>query len=574
MIGLIVSGTDRLADMGHNTFSHNWLRDNSISLVLTPDPGTNTQTRNYFQRNVYEIPDVAPGRRIDSANHTNLAAFQAATGQESFGVEGPVNPDELGLVWVRVDGPDVSHEPIPLFGNPATELRQCLFDDGPYFWRPGQEWNKDSYPGGWTTGTGLPPDNPYNAHAGGGVSPKSPWGGVGAFVAWPYVKPQTGMPVGWICLMAGSPPAYGFSSNGVGWWSPSLPATGGATIDIGLWMKTDEVQPLPAPAAGGAVVYVEWSDWNGQNKSRSYLVGGEPGAKAERPDLATGNLDWTELKGSVTAPDGARRMALFMGARLCTGRVYFDEIRTLAARPGRPVRWQTAGVRPDGKPLVDPGTLDFFEISLTDVVNRALADDVVDDGKSGWVNLGMPGWDLSHVGTGKTIYDGVPFTIAQPKSCLVLRSKHAQTRSRLPGSVVIPVNRRAHAVYILHAGAWLLPGIPHNFWQYRIRCANTPEALILVGAEANVRDWGADPRPFDQAAAVLPKGAWYEQQLKTTRATVPFELKGGTPAPVCGVYRLEWANPQPNQEIKEIEVRSGNSENVPIILAITGGVRK
>jgi hypothetical protein len=126
----------------------------------------------------------------------------------------------------------------------------------------------------------------------------------------------------------------GFSKKALGWWSPSLPAAGGSTVDVSLWMKTEEVKA--AEPDGGVVVYVEWSGWTGQNKTRSYLVGGEEGVKPVRAELCEGTQPWTEVKGSVAAPKDARRLALFMGARSCTGKASFDEIRTFAARPGPP----------------------------------------------------------------------------------------------------------------------------------------------------------------------------------------------------------------------------------------------
>jgi hypothetical protein len=171
-------------------------------------------------------------------------------------------------------------------------------------------------------------------------------------------------------------------------------------MDVSFWMKLENVKPAPSNGCG-AVVYVEWSDWNGQNRSRSYVVGGEHGSKPMRPDLASGTRGWTEVRGSVTAPAEARRMALFLGGRSCTGKLGFDAIRTLAARPGQPFHRNLAGVKPEGKPLVDPASLSFYEISLSNVVNRGLWDDLVGSGTGRWDDRAGPGWDLREVGTGK-----------------------------------------------------------------------------------------------------------------------------------------------------------------------------
>jgi hypothetical protein len=324
-IGISMYGADQpIPDMAHNLFSHNWFKGNRYSLTAQNELGTNVQTRNYAQRNIHESWGAAVA--VWPGGGKTLEEFQKGTGNDLFGRHEPINLDELGLVWVRVDGLDISHEAIPMFGNPTCERLGFMVDAGPYFWRRGDAAGPDSYPENWPMGR-----NPPGFNGGEFFSPLQERNGAGA--GWLFLAPVTNTPVRKSCLLAASmEPDKPCGPEGAGWWSPSLPAASGSTIDIGLWMKIDDVKPV-AGSACGAVVYVEWSDWHGQNKSRSYLVGEDAGAKPERPELATGTHAWTEVRGSVTAPANARRMALFMGVRNCTGRAFFDEIRTLAARP-------------------------------------------------------------------------------------------------------------------------------------------------------------------------------------------------------------------------------------------------
>jgi parallel beta-helix repeat protein len=544
-LGLELRSTEcTVLDMSHNLLAHNWLRFDRTGLVAGPEPSTNVQTRNYAQGNVYEVGENGsiawwPPVR----GWTNLTEFRQATGQETLGREGRINLDDLGLVWARVHGLDASHEVIPVFGNPDCARTSYFLASSPYFWTRGVESSKDTYPDGWATH-----DSPGDVYPGVmiGFRPWC-WSSRGAVAAWLDGAAVSNTPVGGKYLAAGALPGHGFRTNGVGWWSPSLPAVGGATVDVGLWMKIEDVKPAPTNGCG-AVIYVEWSDWNGQNKSRSYVLGGEPGAKPERPELTTGTRGWTEVRGSVTAPDGARRMALFLGGRGCTGKLAFDAIHTLAARPGRPIRRELAGVKPEGRPLLDPATLNFFEISVSNVVNRALWDDLVGSGK-GWQDRGGPGWDLSELGTGRKEYGGVPFTILAPWSCVVLNA-HYRLESGLPKSARIPVGRKADVLYFLHTGAWLTGKPGALYWAYQIHYADGTGARLDVVPGVNVREWGA-------------AGAWkYEDSAVSAeaptggmrRASMPFERKGGTWVPVGGVTCVEWMNPRKDVPIKAIEI--------------------
>jgi hypothetical protein len=545
-------------DVAHNLFSHNWLKNNAVGISMGADPEDKArQSRNFAPRNVYEMRQGGRIAQWPSGPYTNLAAFQQATGQEAFGTEARINPDDLGMAWVRVDGLDVSHEVIPMFGNPGCERLSCLFDADPYFWTRGIESDHDSYPAYWRCG-----GEGWDVYPGvlGGLRPGCERArGVAGYLDTASVS---NTPVGGKYLAVGALPGYGFGTNGLGWWSPCLPVAGGAVVDVGFWMRTDDVQPIPTAAGvvgGGAVAYVEWSNWTGQDKSRSYLVGGEIGGKPARPELTTGTHPWTEVKGSATVPAGARRMALFLGARSCAGKVGFDGIRTFAARPGLPGWRRRAGATPEGQPLVDPATLRFFEISLSNAVNRTLWDDLAGSG-NGWQDRGGPGWDLRHVGVGRKTYGGVPFTVLSPRSCLVL-DPHYRPEGKLPRNVTIPVNRKADVLCFLHTGTWLLPGpLPtgaDSSWAYVVDYGNGYQRIAVVPG-VNVRDWGA-------------AGARRFTDTKDMRTTAPFEPTGGASSPVAGIVCMEWVNPRKNDEIKGIAVHSG--DGVPIILAITGGTR-
>jgi len=205
---------------------------------------------------------------------------------------------------------------------------------------------------------------------------------------------------------------------------------------------------------------------------------------------------------------------------------------------------------------LDPTTLEFFEVSLSNVVNRALADEEANDGQGGWTDQG-PGCDMRGFGAGQKNYGGVPFRILEPLSCVVLNSRQ-RPQSKLPQRVTIPVNRRADVLYVLHTGALLISG--RTNWTYVIHYTNGRQSAIPVVPGVNVRNWEASNNPeFDN-----PPG------MRTVPAP---ERVGNALAPVCGAYIMEWLNPRRDTPIRAIEMIS-SGDGIPILLAITGGVRQ
>ena len=71
----------------------------------------------------------------------------------------------------------------------------------------------------------------------------------------------------------------------------------------------------------------------------------------QRAELTKGSYDWTEVKQTIVAPEGAVRMALFMGLLPCKGQVNFDDINISTASEDRAV---SADILLPRLPLHDP----------------------------------------------------------------------------------------------------------------------------------------------------------------------------------------------------------------------------
>ena len=556
--GLVMGSTDTPRhNVEGNVFIQNWLKQNRLGISTGQEPNhPGEQTVNFAQANVYEnLPGGAPanwaGRRYDT-----LEELQEAAGQESLGREAEIDYGDLGLVWVRADVPGEGHEPFPMFGNPTFDRQGTQTRIEPFFWRRGDAEGADHFPEEWSSAQEQDLFPGFADDMGRG-SQKEQRGSS----RLPNIPPVKGTPIEryvWHFTAMTDPP---LDERGVGVWSPSLPTVGGATIDLAVWMKPIAVEPTAD--GGGAVVYVEWSDWTGQNKSRSYLVGGEPGADLMNARSNRGSTDWSRVSGPVTAPPEARRFSLYLGLRSASGQVLYGAVEEIRTLPGEePV----IAIPEEGKkdmPLIDPAQLTFQTLDLSGVANRGLSDEVADDGKGGWADQGAAA-DMRDLETGLKEVKGVPFQLLAPKSCVVLRSRRRPQSPDLPEQVAMAVGAKLDTLYFLHSGAWIKDGRKH--WTYDIVYADGRTEEIPVIGGVGVRDWTLAGERYD-----FPNTA-------KRRASVWPQTVANIISPTCGLYVMEWLNPYPATPVKEIRMMTGSAEKgqsgVPILMAITLGAKK
>ena len=349
-------------------------------------------------------------------------------------------------------------------------------------------------------------------------------------------------------LMAGVTPEK-IPPQGVGYWSAWLATAPGARITVSLRIRGKDLQPTEK---GTPAIWLQFINETGQNRRRVYLVGRDELGKERRPELTKGSYDWTTLKETVTAPEGAIRMALFLGVLPCKGEVDFDDIEIKTESASAPPEAEKQEALPPRLPL--ERLRETFFVDLSKVANRALADDDPNDGKGGWSDQGA-GCDMRAFPTGPRKFGGVPFNVLPaPKSIVVLKST-MRAPGDLPEKVTIPVGRKADTLFFLHAAAWAGEG---ELFRYVIHYQDGKQVTLGVD-QKNMADWIAEP------VKRFPK----EQGTFSTAAeTVPSPQFGkGT------VYRMEWSAPRDRRTvaIESIEF-VGNPKCVPILLAITGVV--
>jgi hypothetical protein len=332
--------------------------------------------------------------------------------------------------------------------------------------------------------------------------------------------------------------------QGVGYWSPLLATAQGARITVSMKIRGKDIV---SGDKGSPAIWLEFTNETGQHRQRAFIVGKDEQGKMHHEELTKNSYDWKELKETVVAPKDAIRMALFFGMLPCKGQVDFDDIDLKTASEAGGAVQQILEPRLPLKRIRES-----FPVDISKVANRALADDVDNDGKGGWTDQGAEA-DMRALATGKREFGGVSFNILpDPKSVVVLKSS-SRNPGDLPEKVTIPVGRKFDTLFFLHAAAWVGG---KEYFHYVIHYADGKDTTISVGP-TNMVDWVAEP-----VARFPNETATFTTVAQTVK--VPRFNRGS-------VYRMEWSAPTDRRavEIESIEF-VGNGSTVPLLLGITG----
>lgn len=172
----------------------------------------------------------------------------------------------------------------------------------------------------------------------------------------------------------------------------------------------------------------------------------------------------------------------------------------------------------------------------------------------GWLGLGK-GNDLRKVPAGTNNMGGTPHVLekgAIGKASAILLNSPGVAEG-FPSEVRdIQVERNAHALHFLHTSAW-----PEDHGaeagEYIVRYEDGVEEHIPLVYGCNISSW-TDRSPVD-----VPQLAWRGQTADGH------------------MVRLEsygWENPHPQKQIKSIDFLSAGSQCSPVLLSITGEIKK
>jgi hypothetical protein len=213
-------------------------------------------------------------------------------------------------------------------------------------------------------------------------------------------------------------------------------------------------------------------------------------------------------------------------------------------------------VAPYVQPKELPKDCDYKTVDLRPLANRALIDDVAEDGKGGWTDQG-PNADLRTFPTGKQSFKGVPFFIGEaPKSCIVLASNARPGKDLMPKAVEIPIGFPAEGLFFIHGSAYT--GYYTVIGNYRINYKDGTFTDIPLKGVENISDW-ARPIPLNNEKGTSSILAW------TGKNNV---------FPLIGVYRMLWVNEKPDVPISSVVFSTPEFKGVPVLIGLTAAVKK
>jgi hypothetical protein len=297
-----------------HVFAHNLVRDCNPAIWFAIEQPNFADYNTYWPRKnglfaLGEAPKGGP-----TPKYKDLAEWVKATGHDLHSQVKDAQPANVGLdtVTFRVADAKDPKQVLMMVGNGGCEYE----DPGgqnilPYFWRPG-------------SGDGVEHKFPYAAYCSlkGGTEAMA-YRGAGGTVAFPLDSPSnpnqpkfahSGLRY---LKFDGQKPAD-MCKQGLGFWSPSLPARAADPYDFSFFVRGMDLKPTGAAAIAA---FVEFTDATGQHRQRVALP---TGIAAGKPLAVL--FDWTKLAAEVKVPDGAKRMRVFLGLLPATGQLLLDDI--------------------------------------------------------------------------------------------------------------------------------------------------------------------------------------------------------------------------------------------------------
>lgn len=339
---------------------------------------------------------------------------------------------------------------------------------------------------------------------------------------------------------------------GVGWWTPWLATAAGARINVSLKIQGKDLQPTDNATPA---VYLQFINETGRKMTRNFLVGQEAHGKMTRSELVHGSYGWTEVKETITAPETAVRMALFLGLQPCRGEIGFDGINIKTEDGAKPA--SEVEITEATPPRIAKERMrEIIFVDLGQAANRALADDQAGDGRGGWTDQG-PELDMRRLPTGTQSYGGVPFRLLSGDKAVVVLRGNGKAGTDLPQEATFRTGgRKMEALYILHANT-LMDDTRQPLFSVTVAYQDGTKSEFQAWPHI-LADWLAEPvRSFP------------EDWGTTAARTVPVGTNArGT------VYRTEWILDRAKHgvPVQSITVR-GTSKGVPIILGLTGATQ-
>jgi len=300
-----------------------------------------------------------------------------------------------------------------------------------------------------------------------------------------------------------------------------------------------------------------------------------------RGDYLEGSIPTAKIGGyalslpTLHSGDPLLEPALLVGVPVKKGEVLFDTLeweKAFDTEGERVMRIVSALALNQGAIIAKPkgAAFEYFHVDLAKFANMGYVDEVAEDGKGGWLDMGKA--DLcffltNHTGLGGGVgapvavqpfpednrFCGVPFKLTDPKkngdkAMIALRSTNRA--KLLPDKITdIPVNQKASQLWFIHAANYV-PEKGVALAKYVIHYADGTSVEFPLRSGMEINDWSAPQKP-EKA-----KICW----------TGNNRVQGS-----AGLFLTEWKNPFPEKEIKSIDIVGALGEAQLGVVGITGG---
>ena len=187
-------------------------------------------------------------------------------------------------------------------------------------------------------------------------------------------------------------------------------------------------------------------------------------------------------------------------------------------------------------------------LDLRKVANRHFIDRAAGDGTGGWSDQGAS-TSLLGVPFGIQNFLNVPCDIIRwdmndERTCIVMDSSSAKAGFGAKEIQGIDVHEKVRAIYFFHTSAWTVPD--EKVMSDLLHCKSGKTVELPVIGKKNISDWFFS----DKRIAPEVRLAWKNSSGR-------------------GFHCWRWENPDPDDEILSISIRSHSGKTIPIVIAIT-----
>jgi len=203
-----------------------------------------------------------------------------------------------------------------------------------------------------------------------------------------------------------------------------------------------------------------------------------------------------------------------------------------------------------------PRDITLRPIDISPYANRALFDDVGEDGKGGWSDQG-PDTDLRSFPTGEQDFHGVPFAIGNSdRSIIVLASENRPDKQNLPLEVTVPIASKVEGLYFLHSSAYSGGEVA----LYEIEYEDGKTIEIPLVSDENIRDWAS------YNTGDFPNDNETETVVAWTGTCKMFKK--------ISAFMMLWVNPHPETPVKSVRFVNKRKKCVPMLIGMTAAIRR